>query len=142
MRILYIPLDERPCNAIYPVTTAEGASEIEVVSLPTALMGAKKQAPTQKKSGIFFKPTLLMRIMRYFQLEMLLYGGLLPSRLHHLTQNDLAEYEQKLRLLKRRYPEKKIFLSNLIMRTPRYNSSDEEPDYYEEYGERIFALVG
>ena len=27
------------------------------------------------------------------------------------------------------------------MRTPRYNSSDEEPGYYEEeYGERIFRF--
>lgn len=26
------------------------------------------------------------------------------------------------------------------MRTPKYNSSDEEPDYYEVYGERIFRF--
>lgn len=140
MRILYIPLDERPCNAIYPVTTAEAASEIEVVSLPTALMGAKKQAADTKKIWDFLQANIVDADYAVLSTELLLYGGLLPSRLHHLTQNDLAEYEQKLRLLKQRYPEKKIFLSNLIMRTPRYNSSDEEPDYYEEYGERIFRF--
>src|SRR5699024_1334389 len=32
----------------------------------------------------------------------------------------------------------KIYVSNLIMRTPRYSSDDEEPDYYGTYGEQIF----
>src|SRR5699024_4559407 len=32
----------------------------------------------------------------------------------------------------------KIYGFNLIMRTPSYNNSEEEPDYYDEFGERIF----
>lgn len=140
MRILYIPLDERPCNALYPLMTAEAASDVEVISLPIELMGAKKQAADTKKVWDFIKANIGDADYAVLSTEMLLYGGLLPSRLHHLTQIDLAEYEKNLRLLKQRYPEKKIFLSNLIMRTPRYNSSDEEPDYYEEYGERIFRF--
>ncbi|MBC8932469.1 DUF4127 family protein, partial [Escherichia coli] len=54
------------------------------------------------------------------------------------TEADLNEYEVFLRGIKKEFPDKKIFLSNLIMRTPKYNSSDEEPDYYEQYGEAIF----
>ena len=31
-----------------------------------------------------------------------------------------------------------IFASNLIMRTPHYDSSEEEPDYYANHGQQIF----
>lgn len=70
--------------------------------------------------------------------EMLFFGGLLPSRLHHDPESSIQEKIGRLRSLKQEHPEIPIYLFELIMRTPRYNSSDEEPDYYETYGARIF----
>lgn len=138
MRILYIPLDERPCNAVYPIKAAEVSREVEIISLPIKKMGYKKTAADTTEIWSFIEAEICRSDYLVISAEMLLYGGLLPSRLHHLTHDDLKNYEVNLRTLKKNYPEKKIFLSNLIMRTPRYNSSDEEPDYYENYGERIF----
>jgi hypothetical protein len=69
---------------------------------------------------------------------MMVYGGLLPSRIHHLGEDYARAYIQKIVEIKRRNRNIKVYVSNLIMRTPRYNSADEEPDYYEEYGARIF----
>lgn len=140
LKIVYVPLDERPCNAIYPVKTAEVAQDIKVASLPLELAGKKKRAADTSKIWSFVQEEMADAAYAVLSTEMLLYGGLLPSRLHDLEKNDLENYEQNLRLLKQKYPNKKIFLSNLIMRTPRYNSSDEEPDYYEEYGEMIFRF--
>lgn len=138
MKILYVPLDERPCNAIYPQRTAEVNDEVSIFSLPITLMGQKKQAGNVEKIRTFVKENFSQCSYGIFSAEMLLYGGLLPSRLHYLTQEDLDEYRKFLIELHTTYPNKKIYLSNLIMRTPRYNSSDEEPDYYEEFGEAIF----
>lgn len=140
MKIVYVPLDERPCNALYPVKTAEVDQEVKIAALPLELAGRKKQAADTTKIWAFVQQEMEGADYAVLSTEMLLYGGLLPSRLHYLEKTDLENYEQNLCLLKQKYPNKKIFLSNLIMRTPRYNSSDEEPDYYEEYGEKIFRF--
>ena len=44
MKILYIPLDERPCNWAYPQMIARLSPEIELVVPPLDLLGQKKQA--------------------------------------------------------------------------------------------------
>ncbi|MCL6573812.1 MAG: DUF4127 family protein, partial [Bacillus sp. (in: Bacteria)] len=44
----------------------------------------------------------------------------------------------RLRSLRNSHPELPIYASNLIMRTPKYSSSDEEPDYYEYWGRELF----
>ena len=69
---------------------------------------------------------------------MLLYGGLLSSRLHHLTEDILEEHLDVLQELKTLNPHLKIYAFQCIMRCPQYNSSEEEPDYYEDYGYALF----
>ena len=138
MKILYIPLDERPCNAIYPIKTANVNNELKIKTPSIELLGVKKKPGKVKEIRKFLLENFDDCEYGVFSAEMLLYGGLLPSRLHQKSANDLETYKQFLIDLKNKYPEKKIFFSNLIMRTPKYNSSDEEPDYYEEFGESIF----
>lgn len=138
MKILYVPLDERPCNAEYPVKAAEVNEEVVVTTLPQTCFGYKKQPADIQRVRQFVKKQFVASDCGVFSAEMLLFGGLLPSRLHHFNEIDLADYKDFLVALHKDYPEKKIYLSNLIMRTPRYDSSDEEPDYYETYGARIF----
>jgi hypothetical protein len=75
--------------------------------------------------------------------EMLLYGGLLPSRIH-VDEADavaarldaFAELLRDLRSGGTSAPEVSLF--GLIMRTPAYAGNEEEPDYYAEYGREIF----
>ena len=43
-----------------------------------------------------------------------------------------------LRTLKERNPQLKIYAFECIMRCPQYDSSEEEPDYYEQYGYALF----
>ena len=69
---------------------------------------------------------------------MLLYGGIIPSRLHHFSLEELTGRLDAVRELKKRNPKLKIFAFALIMRCPSYSSSDEEPDYYEICGREIF----
>ncbi|MBC1513671.1 DUF4127 family protein [Listeria booriae] len=138
MNILYVPLDERPCNAIYPEQAASVNQAIHVLCVPQELLGNKKKPANVQAIRRFVKENMEQCSYAVISAEMLLYGGLLPSRLHHFTEADLADYKAFLCELKNNFPDKKIFLSNLIMRTPKYNSADEEPDYYEQYGAAIF----
>ena len=138
LRILYIPLDERPCNSTYPIDTAKVAKDIEIIALPKELYGKKKIPANTKHIFAFIKNNIANVDVAVISTEMFLYGGLLPSRLHHLTDDDALAYVHKIKQLKKLNPTVKLFFSNLIMRTPRYNSSDEEPDYYQDFGEKIF----
>ena len=69
---------------------------------------------------------------------MLLYGGIVPSRLHNFTIEELLKRLNLIRKIKEINPNIHIYAFSLIMRCPQYNSSDEEPDYYEFCGYDIF----
>ncbi|MBO0469459.1 DUF4127 family protein [Enterococcus sp. DIV0242_7C1] len=138
LKIVYIPLDERPCNADYPLNAAAVSKEIQCTMLPKERMGNKKKPGDLDAIWQFINEAAENSDAAVISTEMVLYGGLLASRLHELKEAALLTYEKRIRSLKKTNPRLKIYASNLIMRTPKYNSSDEEPEYYEEYGERIF----
>ncbi|MDP4152538.1 MAG: DUF4127 family protein [Bacillota bacterium] len=136
MNILYIPLDERPCNLIFPQMIAATNDEIKLIVPPSQFLGYKKQKADIEGLWHFVKQHIEKSDAAILSVDMLIYGGLLPSRIHHDDEELLSERLQKLVNLKNsRVP---IYLFNLIMRTPSYNSSDEEPDYYEKFGAAIF----
>lgn len=139
--ILYIPLDERPCNYDYPMRLFQNISEdVNTITIPKELLGYKKQAANITKIKEYIESNISTINILIYSSEMLAYGGLLPSRIHALTTGIVEKYVSFTKRLKRLNPSIEILASNLIMRTPRYNSGDEEPDYYETYGERISRL--
>ncbi|WP_239256791.1 DUF4127 family protein [Listeria ilorinensis] len=136
-KVFYLPLDERPCNAVYPIRAAE-AADWEIITPPAEWLGSKKRPADTERLWCFLEEEIADADAAVLSFEMLFYGGLLPSRLHHLEETAIQKYTERLAKLKAHRPELKIYLSNLIMRTPRYSSSDEEPDYYADYGKEIF----
>lgn len=150
-RILYLPLDERPCNVFYPQMIAQLRPEIELLLPPLSLLSRKRQPAPVEALEAWFRQTLAglcpdldrdESITAIVSIEMWVYGGLLPSRLHQDSAEALGDRLQHLAQIKADYPQLKILASNLIMRTPAYNSSEEEPDYYADFGEAIFRWGG
>jgi len=70
-------------------------------------------------------------------IDMLVYGGIVPSRLHSMSYEQCAERLRVLSECKRLNPRLKVYAFNLIMRAPAYSSSEEEPDYYADYGAEL-----
>ena len=138
MKILYVPLDERPCNYRYPQMIATLAPEIELVVPSLEVLGQKKTQANLEQLWVWVNQAAQNCQVAIVSIEMLVYGGLLPSRLHHQSEAKLRSRLQSLTDLKQRNPHLRIFASNLIMRTPHYDSSEEEPDYYADYGQQIF----
>lgn len=148
MQILYVPLDERPCNVFYPQMIAQLQPQIQL-KLPPALLLSRKKQPADVEGLWAWMRQSLAEIsptsgegasddcFAIVSIEMLVYGGLLPSRLHQHSAEVLNDRLQLLVQLKADYPQLQILASNLIMRTPAYNSSEEEPDYYATHGEAI-----
>ena len=138
MKIVYLPLDERPCNYIYPQMIASIRKNIELVAPPRELLGTKKSAADTEKLWEWLQIAVLDADKLVVSLEQLVYGGLLPSRLHLESVQVLLTRLDRLAELKSLNSEIEILAACLIMRTPTYSSSEEEPDYYQEFGNDIF----
>lgn len=138
-KIVYLPLDERPCNHLFPEMIASLQKErLNFENIPKQLLGKKKQAADVAAVHDWLIAQVQEADALVVSIEMLVYGGLLPSRLHHLSVNDADARLTILRRIKKECPNIKIYAANLIMRTPKYSSDDEEPSYYATYGESIF----
>lgn len=138
MKVVYIPLDERPCNKEYPKNIASCNKEIEIITPSNELFGYKKKPCNIEGMWKFLEEQVKNSDIAIISIDMLIYGGLLPSRLHKNTAEELEVYIERIRNLKKINTKLKIYAFTLIMRTPRYSSSDEEPNYYEYYGAEIF----
>ena len=136
-KIMYIPLDERPCNYQYPEMIYD-ITEDKLMKPPLTLLGNKKKAADVEKLHNWILDNIQDVSYLVLSIDMLVYGGILPSRIHQLELDKMFNRLALLKEIKSKNPNLKIFAFNLITRVPSYNSSDEEPEYYEEYGARIF----
>jgi hypothetical protein len=136
-KIVLLPLDERPCNQIYPEILFN-QKDIELIQPSIEQLGIKKTPADFKVLKDFLLEACKEAYGLVISMDMLLYGGIVPSRLHDLTIDELSTRMKLVNDIKQKYPDLKIFAFDLIMRCPQYNSNDEEPDYYKDYGYNIF----
>lgn len=138
-KVVLLPLDERPCNYGFPPKIFK-ETDIEVVTCDKAILGDKKKPADLCQIEAFLVKETKDAYGLVISIDMLLYGGIVPSRLHHETVEKLKERYSILRKLKEANPKLSIYAYDLIMRCPQYSSSDEEPDYYEKCGLEIFKI--
>jgi len=136
-RIVLLPLDERPCNFNYPYQLFN-SGDIKVIR-PEKL-GDKKKAANSEEITKFLKDSCKEADSLVISIDTLLYGGLIPSRLHHNSKEEIQQKLELIKELKRANKSLKIYAFQCIMRCPKYSSSDEEPDYYEECGAEIHKI--
>ncbi|MCM1237146.1 MAG: DUF4127 family protein, partial [Ruminococcus flavefaciens] len=136
--IVYLPLDERPCNYSFPAGIAAGAEDINLIRPDLGLMGQKKVPASFEGVRGFLLENAAGAHSFIISLDALLYGGIVPSRLHNLGIEELERRLETLGEIKKINPTAKIYAFALIMRCPSYSSADEEPDYYEYCGKEIF----
>src|SRR5699024_4373784 len=122
MKIAYLPIDERPCNVDMVQRIADSSSDIELVTPGLQLLGKKKAPADTKKLWEWIQSEVPNVDALIISMDMLLYGGLLPSRLHHMTYEQGEVWMDRLRKLRAEHPYVPIYASNVIMRTPKYDS--------------------
>lgn len=136
-KLVYLPLDERPCNARF-VPMLYNGENLRVVT--PEVLGEKKTPASSEALATFLTNECRDADGLVLSMDMLLYGGLIPSRIHQLTAQEAAARMELVRSLKKANPKLVIYAFQCIMRCPQYSSSDEEPDYYEHFGREIFLL--
>ena len=136
-KIVFLPLDERPCNADFPKMLFH-VPEIRLVQ--PSVLGNKKQPAELEHICAFLQRECADADGLVLSMDMLLYGGLLPSRLHHFSRDEVRARFELIGRLREKFPDLKIFAFQTIMRCPKNSSAEEEPDYYGEYGHEIWRL--
>lgn len=136
-KIIFIPLDERPCNLQYPAYIG-AISGLDITFPLRALLGNFKQAANVDGLWTWIQEQAAEATQLVLSLDMFLYGGIVPSRLHHLSTDVCHTRLNRLRALRQNFPHLRIHAYSLITRAPARNGAGEEPDYYEEYGYRIY----
>lgn len=134
-KIVMLPLDERPCNFDYPSMMPK--TQFELVLPPKEIMGQKKKPGDTEKIARWLLEQVDGADAMVLALDTLIYGGIIPSRLHHWEEAELIRRSDLLKELRRRNPRMKLYVFGLIMRCPSYSSDDEEPDYYEYCGAEL-----
>ncbi|HBP25539.1 MAG TPA: hypothetical protein DD618_01105 [Acholeplasmatales bacterium] len=136
-KIVYVPLDERPCNLDFPQEIFK-FSDLDMVVPGPEILGVKKTPANHEALETFLIKETKGADGLVISVDMLIYGGIVPSRLHHLNQEELVKRLAFLEKIRFGNPNLVIYGFQLIMRCPQGNSSDEEPDYYKECGREIF----
>lgn len=134
MKILYIPLDERPCNYKFPQLNAADVEDVEIIAPTPDLLGTKRIPADPVKLWGFIEENIENVDYAVVSMDMMLYGGLIPSRLHECDQEITDGYFDRINNLKKQNPNCRVLAFQCIMRSPSYNSSEEEPEYYADYG--------
>jgi hypothetical protein len=136
-KIVYIALDERPCNEKFPREIFDN-KDLKVVSPSLDIM------PYKTKPGNFeaLKAFLLEETKDAYGLvismDTLLYGGLVPGRIHNLEDEVIMERLEFIKELKKINKDLVVYGFQVIMRCPVENGADEEPVYYKTEGRNIY----
>lgn len=138
MKILCIPLDERPCNMLFPQMIADTRTDVTLCMPERHLLGNKKESANVDALWNYLFENIKTCDYAILSLDMLLYGGLIPSRIHMIKEEILKKRIALLQTLKTENETCKLYAFQCIMRSPHYNSGEEEPAYYEEFGEALF----
>ena len=137
-KTVFIPLDERPCTYSYPNMLASMTKNINFVEIPKELMGNYKIPGNLTAMKEFLLKECIDANYAVIALDSILYGGIVPSRLHYETIETLKERLDVLKEIKKINPKIKLYAYHLIMRCPSGSSNSEEPDYYALCGREIY----
>jgi len=136
-KIVILPLDERPCNYNFSYMLGK-ETEFDIIRPKVSILGDKKSPGDIAAIHSWLLEETKDAYGVILSIDTLLYGGIVPSRLHYYTIEELEQSLNIIEKIRENNEDIKIFVFNLIMRNPTYSSADEEPDYYGEWGREIF----
>ena len=132
-KILFIPHDNRPISSQQPAEVVEQLG-YKVLMPPFEILNNPEQL------WQWFNENASKAKVAVVGSDALLYGGLIPSRSHKISAEELFNRVEAFKTLREKNPKLKIYAFGSLMRTPSFGTPGdiEEPDYYGQYGADIF----
>lgn len=137
--LLYLPLDERFTTRELFLSDAQ-ITHFHILTPEESILPHKKSLPEMKTLLDWTEKTAKTSDVGIISAEMLLYGGLIGSRISLDSLSDVQKRLQILTKIQRENPKLRLLVSSTVTRIPAYPSSEEEPDYYAKYGREIFQF--
>lgn len=137
-KVLYIPLDDRPCNYQYPLLLAEIVDELRMIAPPLSMMGRCKRPADIERIWNWLFEQAADADYAILSVDTLVYGNIIQSRIHQRTNEEIDVCLKRFRQLKERCPHLSIEAFNLVARVAGYNDDFEDPAYWKDYGYRIW----
>lgn len=139
MKILYVPLDERPCNYLHPAMLAAISKGTELLVPPKECIGKLKEQADVRALWEWVLSKAATCRYAILSIDMLVYGNLIGSRTHHLSREQCEKRLSGLNQLKKINPDLSIYAFNLVARVANYDNAAEDPDYWDSYGAAIWG---
>ena len=137
-KIIFIPHDDRPvsCQQTAEIVKETGAN---IVMPPIELLGLEGSNEHPVQLWQWFEENAPTARAAVIASDSLLYGGLIPSRKHEFSQEQLSAWVENFKNIREKNPEMKLYVFASLMRTPMQGTKGdiEEPEYYAEYGANI-----
>ena len=138
-RLLYVPADNRPVSLQYVVDTFQAAGTT-ILTPPDSLLAARDQWGDADRLWNWVEEHCAEADSIVLSADSMLYGGLVPSRVHELSTETLQKRVERFGHLRTLNPSARVYVFSTVMRTPQFTAGGVEPPYYEKYGYRIFQL--
>ena len=137
-KILALPVDGRPVTREQVQMVARIAN-CEVLCPPVQSLGHFRDAADRNLLASWVAQHADAVDGFIFSLDMLIYGGLVPSRFIADSQQALTARLGLLTGLKASYPDKPLYGFCATMRMSNNNENEEEKRYWAQYGTDIWA---
>ncbi len=133
-----MPLDDRPVtrDAFLALAAAAG---FEVATPPRDRLGWLKRPADVEALWAWVEQDGAGADVLIASAEMLIYGGLVPSRIGRESLDRCLGFVRRWREARARAPHRRLYLTASNLRLPSTADSTEEPEYWEAYGPEIFA---
>ena len=116
MKILYLPLDSRPCNFIFPVQMAEWAGA-ECLVPPREIMDRYTTPSSPEEIRRFLEQHAGEADALVISADQLCFGGLLASRAETVSLQEALSRMEILEKIHREYPDRPIHAFSIILRS-------------------------
>lgn len=137
LNIIYIPLDNRPVCSDYVQQTLE-AADCHIIMPPEKYIATNDKNGDPEGIWNWLQTKAPKADAAVISTDSLIYGGLVASRTHNYSKEQLEARVKHLYELKTMLPIK-LYAFSTIMRTPRASKGRVEPAYYSSLGPSIFA---
>jgi hypothetical protein len=141
--VLYIPLDDRFATRGYFLSLAQ-TTPFNVTTPPSELIPGRNAKTTSTNFTALFAflaDKLRSADVAVISAEMMLYGGLVASRVSNDTQAAVQSRLQQFVGLLKQHPSVKSYVSTTVMRIPHNNAPPpniEDPWFWARWGSTIY----
>ena len=138
MNVAFLPLDARPVTRGAFLALARAAG-IAVVTPPCSLLGDRRRPADVDALWGWIDAEAADADLFIASAELLIYGGLVPSRIGSEPLDRCLAMSRRFTDLRHRNAGCGLLLSASNLRLPPSPDASEEPEYWADFGPRIFA---